>query len=196
MSKSAEGRDPDQILVTMGEPAGIGPEIALQAYEYFKGRVGRRTLRLVGDPKIFGTPRSIPSGSVLATKHRAHRSAGKPDPANSAAVCEAISLATSLAMKGECAAIVTGPINKAVLAKADFPFPGHTEFLAHLTGARRAVMMLAGADLRVVPLTVHMPLGEVTAAITQDAIIETSQIILSSLKGDFALASPRLAIAG
>ena len=92
---------------------------------------------------------------------------GKPDPANAAAVTEAIEIAVKACLDGEAAALVTAPIHKAVLNAAGFAFPGHTEFLAHLTGARRAVMMLASDKLRVVPLTIHMPLAEVPEAIDQ-----------------------------
>ncbi|MGH6877194.1 MAG: 4-hydroxythreonine-4-phosphate dehydrogenase PdxA, partial [Rhizomicrobium sp.] len=82
------------------------------------------------------------------------------------------------------------------LLEAGFPFAGHTEYLAELTGAPRAVMMLAGGGLRVVPLTIHIPLAEVPAAITQSAIVETAEIVLASLSRDFAIRTPRLAIAG
>jgi 4-hydroxythreonine-4-phosphate dehydrogenase len=92
--------------------------------------------------------------------------------------------------------MVTAPIHKAVLIEAGFPHPGHTEFLGHLTGAPRAVMMLASEKLRVVPLTIHMPLIKVPAAITVDAICETAEIILKALVRDFGVTSPRLAIAG
>ena len=91
---------------------------------------------------------------------------------------------------------VTAPINKAVLNEAGFPHPGHTEFLAALTGARRAVMMLASEKLRVVPLTIHLPLAEVPAAISKQAVFETAEIILTALRRDFGILNPRLAVAG
>ena len=77
-----------------------------------------------------------------------------------------------------------------------FGFPGHTEFLAHLTGARRAVMMLASEKLRVVPLTIHMPVAEVPAAISKQAVFDTGEIILTALRRDFGILNPRLAVAG
>jgi 4-hydroxythreonine-4-phosphate dehydrogenase len=77
-----------------------------------------------------------------------------------------------------------------------FGFPGHTEFLAHLTGAPRAVMMLAGGGLRVVPLSIHIPYKDVPARITREAIVETARITLTALRNDFCIANPRLAIAG
>jgi 4-hydroxythreonine-4-phosphate dehydrogenase len=124
------------------------------------------------------------------------RAPGRPDPANAASVTGAIESAVRACMAGEAAAVVTAPINKAVLMQAGFGFPGHTEFLAHLTGTKRAVMMLASEKLRVVPLTVHMPIAEVPRAITTASIVETAQITLAALKTDFGIAKPRLAIAG
>jgi 4-hydroxythreonine-4-phosphate dehydrogenase len=92
--------------------------------------------------------------------------------------------------------MVTAPIHKAVLASAGFPFPGHTEFLAHLTGTRRFAMMLASEALRVVPLTIHMPLAEVPAAITRQAVFDAGEITLTALRRDFGILNPRLAVAG
>jgi 4-hydroxythreonine-4-phosphate dehydrogenase len=191
MSKPVEtGRDAP-ILLTMGEPAGIGPEIAALAWHKLGGRIGVRPLRLVGDKELFpGIP------GVIATKARASRHPGQPDPRNSAATIEAIETAVSEALAGRAAAIVTAPINKAVLIQSGFGFPGHTEFLAHLTNTPRAVMMLASKELRVVPLTIHMPLARVPRAVTRVAIVETGAVVLEALKRDFACPRPRLAVAG
>lgn len=175
----------------MGEPAGIGPEVALAAFAHFGGRIGARPLKLVGDPAVFG--RDI---DVIVTNARAGISPGKPDPANAAAVTEAIEIAVGACRKGEAAAIVTAPIHKAVMNAAGFTFPGHTEFLAHLTGARRAVMMLASDQLRVVPLTIHVPLARVSGEITKQAVFDTGEIILTALRRDFGILNPRLAVAG
>ena len=98
---------------------------------------------------------------------------------------EAIDFAVDLALKGEAGAVVTAPINKAVLMQAGFGFPGHTDFLAKLTGAPRAVMMLASEQLRVVPLTIHIPLADVPRAVDQQSIVETAEIALAALKRDF-----------
>jgi len=121
---------------------------------------------------------------------------GKPDVRNAAAVTEAIEIAVSLCLNGEAAALVTAPIHKAVLNAAGFAFPGHTEYLAHLTGAPRAVMMLASEKLRVVPLTIHMPIAQVPKAISKQAVFDTGEIILTALKRDFGILNPRLAVAG
>ncbi len=191
MSKPVEAAGDAPILLTMGEPAGIGPEIAVAAYKALQGRNGARALRIVGDTKLFpGIP------DVIATKAGVHRVPGKPDPKNAAAVIEAVETAVRLCMTGEAAAVVTAPINKAVLMQSGFGFPGHTEFLAHLTGAPRAVMMLASETLRVVPLTIHIPILDVPRAVTTEAIVAQGAIILEALKRDFAIPRPRLAVAG
>jgi 4-hydroxythreonine-4-phosphate dehydrogenase len=169
--------------------------VAVAAFAALGGKIGERRLRLIGDADVLAAC-GAPPDAVIATKSRATRSPGKPDIANAAATIEAITIAVSRAMKGEAAAIVTAPINKHVLMQTGFAFPGHTDFLQHLTSAPRAVMMLASAALRVVPLTVHIPLADVAKNITQSAIIETAEIMLAALWRDFGIAAPRLAVAG
>ena len=176
----------------MGEPAGVGPEVAMAAFDHFGGQIGQHALKLVGDPDIFSSHRE----AVIPTQARARRVPGRPDAANAPAVIEAIETAVQACMEGAAAAIVTAPIHKAVLNSAGFGFPGHTEFLAHLTGARRAVMMLASDELRVVPLTIHMPIAEVPAAIDKQSVFDTGEIILTALRRDFGILNPRLAVAG
>jgi 4-hydroxythreonine-4-phosphate dehydrogenase len=176
----------------MGEPAGIGPEVALAAYAALGGAVKGHPLELVGDPSVFGTT----DAPVIATDARARRTPGHPDPANGAAVTEAIEIAASACLRGTAAAMVTAPIHKAVLAQAGFAHPGHTEFLGELTGAHRAVMMLASERLRVVPLTIHMPIAQVAAAITKQAVFDTGEIVLTALRHEFGILNPRLAVAG
>jgi 4-hydroxythreonine-4-phosphate dehydrogenase len=184
------------ILITMGEPAGIGPEVAVAALGALGGHIGVRTLKLVGDGSVFRACGLKATDYVIETKARATRVPGKGDARNAAAVIEAIELSVAKVMAGEAAAVVTAPINKAVLAEAGFPHPGHTEFLQALTKAPRAVMMLASETLRVVPLTIHMPIAEVPKALTTAAIVETGEIMLTALTRDFGIAAPRLAIAG
>ena len=180
------------ILITMGEPAGIGPDVALAAFDHFGGRIGNHPLKLVGDARIFASQ----AQSLIPTSARAAASPGKPDSANAAAVIEAIEIAAKMCLAGEAAAMVTAPINKAVLQGAGFGFPGHTEFLAHLTGARRAVMMLASDKLRVVPLTIHMKIADVPKSIDKLAVFETAEIVLTALRREFGILNPRLAVAG
>jgi len=180
----------------MGEPAGIGPEVATAAFAALGGRIGKKPLLLVGDTNVLRSCGNIPAEAILQTKAHAARTPGKPDASNAAATIEAIALAVEMTLKGESCAVITAPINKAVLMQAGFGFPGHTDYLAKLTGAPRAVMMLASDQLRVIPLTVHIPITEVPGAIDGPSIIETAEIALAALTRDFAISSPRLAIAG
>jgi len=184
--------DTAPILITMGEPSGIGPEVALAALAHFGGKVGRHPLKLVGDATIFASHRDalIPTSAPVAAV------AGRPDETNAAAVTQAIEIAVAACLAGKAVAMVTAPIHKAVLNAAGFAFPGHTEFLAHLTGARRAVMMLASDKLRVVPLTIHIPIANVPGAISKQAVFETGEIVLTALRRDFGILNPRLAVAG
>jgi len=192
MSKTRSSKTP--ILITMGEPSGIGPEVALRAYEVLGGAIGGRPLTFVGDPALFP---GAASGAVIASRACfAEAVPGKADPANTPAVVDAIDTAVNYAMSGAAGAVVTAPIHKASLLQGGFEFAGHTEYLAKITGAERAVMMLAGPGLRVVPLTIHIALSQVPARITKPALVETGEIVLAALKRDFAIAEPRLAISG
>jgi 4-hydroxythreonine-4-phosphate dehydrogenase len=184
------------ILITMGEPCGIGPEIAADTYAAFDGAIGQRPLLLVGDPDVFQLCGEVPARAIVPTQAPAVRTPGRTSPDNAPATVEAIRTAVEKAMKGEAAAVVTAPIHKAALMETGFKFPGHTDYLAELTGVRRAVMMLASDALRVVPLTAHIPLSQVPAAITRELLLETAEILLDALQRDFDLASPRLAVAG
>jgi 4-hydroxythreonine-4-phosphate dehydrogenase len=185
------------ILITMGEPAGIGPEVAVEAFNHFGGQVGSHPLRLVGDPEVFYACGMKGGGSLIATRLLDSKNElGKPNSAHAPAVIEAIEIAVKACLAGEAAAVITAPIHKAVLNSAGFGFPGHTEFLAHLTGARRAVMMLASEKLRVVPLTIHMPISGVPAAIDKQSVFDIGEIVLTALRRDFGILNPRLAVAG
>ena len=186
----------EPVLMTMGEPAGIGPEVAVAAYRALGGAVGAHKLLLVGTPEVFAGCGDVPAGAIVPTGARARRTPARPDSRNAEATIEAITLAVTMAMKGAAAAVVTAPISKSVLLQTGFRFPGHTGYLAHLTGAPRAVMMLAGQAVRVVPLTVHVALSEVPKLVSREAILETAEITLAALRRDFGIAAPRLAVAG
>jgi 4-hydroxythreonine-4-phosphate dehydrogenase len=195
MPRTEDPPPPDApILITMGEPAGVGPEVAMAAWRALGGRIGKRALKLVGDPAVFeGVPRDIIiSSHVLGAPLKS----GHADSANTHAVIDAIDTVVAMAMQGAAGAIVTAPIHKASLMQGGFEFAGHTEYLQKLTDAPRAVMMLAGGGLRVVPLTIHIPLSDVPARISEVSIVETGEIILRALKEDFGIAKPRLAISG
>jgi 4-hydroxythreonine-4-phosphate dehydrogenase len=196
-SSAERPRSDAPIYITMGEPAGIGPEIALAAFQALDGHAGSHPLQLVGDPSVFTACGEVPGSAQIASYSLAtKRIASKPDPANTRAVIDAVDVAVALAMDGVGAAVVTGPIHKATLMQGGFTFAGHTEYLAQQTGAPRAVMMLVGGGLRVVPLTIHVPLKDVPALVTVESIVETGEIVLDALKRDFGIVKPRLAVAG
>ncbi|MFN3993921.1 MAG: 4-hydroxythreonine-4-phosphate dehydrogenase PdxA [Tabrizicola flagellatus] len=192
----------DTVLVTCGDPAGIGPEIAAKAWA-----AGERFV-WIGDPLHLptGTPwREIGEGeapgngslAVLRQDFAASAQPGRPDPANAAGVIAAIERAVRLVSAGKAGAICTAPINKKALKDgAGFAFPGHTEFLAHLAGVGRVVMMLACPGLRVVPATIHIPLSEVPSMLTEALLEETIRITHAGLVRDFGLPDPRIAVAG
>ena len=122
---------------------------------------------------------------------------GQADPRNAAGVLEVIARAVRLVATGEAAAICTAPIHKKALKDgAGFRFPGHTEYLAHLAGDCDVVMMLACPTLRVVPVTIHIPLSDVPAALTADLLERTLRITRAALVRDFGIAAPRIAVAG
>jgi 4-hydroxythreonine-4-phosphate dehydrogenase len=190
------------VLLTCGDPSGIGPEIAAKAWA-----AGERFVWI-------GDPRHLPSGTdwrevaegaasgegamaVLPLNFAVPAIPGQPDPANAAGVVAAIERAVRLVQGGKGAAVCTAPINKKALKDgAGFAFPGHTEFLAHLADVERVVMMLACPELRVVPATIHIPLSEVPSALTEALLEETIRITHAGLIRDFGIASPRIAVAG
>jgi 4-hydroxythreonine-4-phosphate dehydrogenase len=198
------------LALTMGDPAGIGGEIALAAWlqgglppffliddadrlESLVKRLGWSVpIRRITDPA-----QTVPE--ALCVLHRplpVPAIAGKPDPANAAAVIASIEEAVRLTVAGRAAAVVTNPIHKESLYQAGFKFPGHTEFLADLAGVKRVVMLLASPALNVVPVTIHQSLKEAAASLTAELIIETARIVDRGFREDFAIAKPRLALAG
>jgi 4-hydroxythreonine-4-phosphate dehydrogenase len=196
------------IVLTCGDPSGIGPEIAVKARAALGAAV---PFVWLGDPRHLpaGTPHrvvgaaagalSVEPGLLPVLEHRfaAPAPPGRPDPANAAGVVEVIARAVALVRAGEAAAICTAPIHKKALQDgAGFAFPGHTEYLAHLAGVGRVVMMLACPELRVVPTTIHIPLAEVPAALTAGLLEATIRITHAALVQDFGIAAPRLAVAG
>ena len=190
------------VLLTCGDPSGIGPEIAARAWT-----AGERFVWL-GDPRHLppGTAwREVAEGeapgdgvmAVLRHPFAAPALPGQPDPANAAHVIAVIERAVRLAQAGKASAICTAPIHKKALKDgAGFAFPGHTEFLAHLAGVDRVVMMLACPELRVVPATIHIALAEVPGALTPALLEETIRITHAGLIRDMGLAAPRIAVAG
>ena len=185
------------IYITMGEPSGIGPEVAVAAFTALNGKLDDRPLKLVGDPSVFRACGTVPDSAIVQSHSVAvPRTPGHADPRNTRAVVDAIDEAVALVKNGAGAAVVTAPIHKASLMRGGFEHAGHTQYLAEITGADRAVMMLIGDGLRVVPLTIHIPLADVPRAINKIAIVETGEIVLHALRHDFGIEEPRLAIAG
>ena len=196
------------LALTMGDPAGIGPELSLMAWRAL--HTTGPAFVLLADPAqmaSLGPARTVASPAeaaavfphavpVLPVPLAAAARPGRPDPANAPAVIASIERAVRLVQAGEASAVVTNPINKAVLYGAGFTHPGHTEFLAALTGAALPVMMLANDFLRVVPVTIHVSLRAALDGLTTAGIVATGRITAAALRMQFGIAQPRLAVAG
>jgi 4-hydroxythreonine-4-phosphate dehydrogenase len=195
------------VVMTCGDPAGIGPELAARA----AAQADLPRFAWAGDPRHLppGTPwaevagpaaaRDLPPGvlAVLPVPFAAPAVPGRPDPANAPGVVAAIDRAVALVQAGLAGAVVTAPVAKAVLkAGAGFAHPGHTEYLAHLAGGAEVAMMLAAPGLRVVPATIHVPLARVPAALTPAVLERAIRITRAALIRDFAIPAPRIAVAG
>jgi len=196
------------VALTCGEPAGIGPEIAVAA----RRRLGASVpFFWIGDPRhlpadtpwqeiarpdqaLAVDPGTLP---VLVHAFPAPAQPGRPDPAHAAGVIDIIARAVELVQSGAASAMCTAPIHKKALKDgAGFAFPGHTEFLAHLAGVERVVMMLACPGLRVVPATIHIPLADVARSLTAPLLEDTIRLTHAGLIRDFGIPAPRLAVAG
>ena len=210
---------PGPLALTLGDPAGVGPEIVVKAWN---------ALRQDGPPfLVVGDAQSLASASaagasiirsivapaealacfadalpVLDLPLRSPVVAGQPSAATAPSIIQWIETAVGLALSGKVTGVVTAPIAKAPLYDAGFKFPGHTEFLGELTaaarfdGARGPVMMLIAGDLRVALVTVHEPLARVPGLLTTEAIVHTAQVTAQALRRDFGIVRPRLAVAG
>ncbi len=209
------------LAISIGDPSGIGPDVALAAWlrrnelslspfavlaDPLQLAARVRHLRLEVEMEVISTisaassvfVRALP---VLPLKNKLTDSVGMPLPQNAAGIIEAIERAVALTLKGEASAVVTCPISKKPLYEAGFQHPGHTEFLAelaskHLGKPVTPVMMLAGPQLRAVPVTIHIPLSEVPVRLNTADIIEVSRITATELRERFGISAPRLAISG
>ncbi len=222
---SAPNKEPyAPLALTMGDPAGIGPEIALQAWKdrfvdqipkfalYADVELMRSVARSAGlDPDLAIQPVANTSAAaeafddalpVVPMPLTNPARSGNADVANGPATILAIRCAVSDVASGLASAVVTNPIAKSVLYEAGFEHPGHTEYLGVLakefwpSEPADPVMMIASSVLRVVPVTIHVPLRDVPALLTVDKIVKTVRIVAASLKRDFGIQNPRLAIAG
>jgi 4-hydroxythreonine-4-phosphate dehydrogenase len=208
------------LLLTQGDPAGIGPELSLRAWLQ-RDEQSLPPFAVVGDPahleRIAGShgwdvpitpikpsqihavfPRALP---VIPLGTKVTAQPGLPNAAHAPSVIESIETAVQLVKAGSASALITNPIAKHVLYDAGFQHPGHTEFLAALASeggshAYHPVMMLWCEQLAVVPVTVHIALSEVPSALTTDLIVLTGRIVARELKDRFGIAHPRLALAG
>jgi 4-hydroxythreonine-4-phosphate dehydrogenase len=205
------------IGITMGDPVGVGPEIAIKAFE-------DGTLQAICRPVVLGDPAWLTevgrqAGSrlrfnVVSSPEQSSFSPGSmdvlpvsdlapgqrlpwgnPNRETGRAMIGYVVTAIDLCMQGKLAALVTCPVNKAAMAAAGYDFPGHTELLAQRTGTRRVVMMLAGEKLRVVLVTIHTALSRVAGMLSIENILETITITALALKDRFGFSAPRLAVA-
>ena len=208
------------LALSVGDPSGIGPEIAVMAWQR-RHSAAVSPFYLLVDPALVeararsaGLEVSIATvmpeeagqafaGALPVVPLKAHFGdfPGRSDPANAAGIVEAIDRAVEDTLAGRAAAVVTAPIAKKSLYEAGFGFPGHTEYLAHLalhhTGVEAMpVMMLAGPTLRAVPVTIHIALADVPARLDTDLIVRTGRIVAQDLRERFGIQRPRLAIAG
>ncbi|GLK77114.1 4-hydroxythreonine-4-phosphate dehydrogenase 2 [Methylopila jiangsuensis] len=208
------------LALSMGEPAGIGLDLALKLWTE-RGRRRLPAFVALGDPAAYADRAALlgldvpiaevaPDAAaavfgerfpVTPVGGRCVGAPGRPDPRDAETVIGAIRLGVELVHGERCAALVTAPIAKAPLMQAGFPHPGHTEYLGALAtelwGApARAVMLLWAEEVAVVPVTVHVPLSAVPGLLTEDDIVETGRILARDLRRRFRIPSPRIAVAG
>jgi len=207
------------LALTSGEPAGIGPDIAIAAW-LRRNELGLPPFYLLGDrgavanrAKILGLKVELADSRpedalaafssalpVVATGQPATARPGQPDATSANAALASIRQAVGDVMAGRASAVVTNPIAKSVLYRAGFRHPGHTEFLAELAAnggrAPQPVMMLWSPALAVVPVTIHVSLHDALAQLTSELIVTTARIAVADLKARFGLSNPRLAVSG
>ncbi len=204
------------LALTMGEPAGIGGEIALAAWRAKAEGGGLPPFFLIDDANrleqlaarlgwavpiraVSGPEEAAEVTDALPVLHRplpAPAVPGTPDSVNSLAVIAAIEQAVGLVKDGRAGAVVTNPIHKESLYQAGFQFAGHTEFLAKLAGVERVVMLISSPALNVVPVTIHQSLKDALAGLTIEDIVATGRIVDEGFRRDFGIGRPRLALAG
>ncbi|MCH8499494.1 MAG: 4-hydroxythreonine-4-phosphate dehydrogenase PdxA [Marinobacter sp.] len=203
---------PLTLALTAGEPAGIGPDLCLQlaAEERSVGVVVVADRQLLADRAALlgapvnlrdwqpGQPASQQAGelSVLSVAGLASTEAAQLNPANSRYVLNTLETAARGCLDGTFDGMVTAPVHKGVINEAGIAFSGHTEFLQELCGVERVVMMLATEGLRVALVTTHLPLKDVSAAITPARITQVTRILHQDLQTYFGLAQPRILVAG
>lgn len=215
-------RSSGPLIVSMGDPAGVGPEVIARGWDALRQQrqsvlhpsplpfvvLGdAATLAKQGFPveAVYGPHdafqvfnRAIP---VIDLPAPAPVVAGQPDPANAAAVADWIERGVDMILSGEGSGLVTAPIAKAPMYASGFRFPGHTEFIAELTadmpfiGTRGPVMMLTAQNLRACLVTIHVPIDQLPELVTADRVLRVARVVHESMKRDFGIAKPRLAMA-
>ena len=201
----------DAVALTAGEPAGVGLELAFAAWRQLRLNLpfyliaDRRHISAasgLGPVEEIGHPveavQTMESALPLLHIPFPDKVApGVPSLRNAPAVIEAIRLAVDHVQRGYASAVCTNPVSKSILRRgAEFPFPGQTEFLAHLVGARRSAMMLASPLLRVVPVTTHMAIADVPGSLGRAHLKWTIETTLNALERGFGVLRPRLVVAG
>lgn len=197
------------VIISCGEPAGIGPEIAVSAWRKLDRRipvVWMGDARHLPEDSPFEIIRDISEAAdvtsralpVLQYDFAQPASPGQPDPANAQGVIDVIAACVDLVRSGSASALCTAPIHKkALIDGANFAYPGHTEYLEALAGgSSRAVMMLASDALRVVPATIHIALEDVARTLTPALLRKTIEITDAELRNRFGIKAPRIAVAG
>ena len=204
---------PVNLLITTGEPAGIGPEVSLSAALTFLAEQENATITLLGDEALFPIPQGISSDVLARLKLesvplRQPVKAGELNSENAGYVLSLLDIALDACMEKRFDAMVTAPVQKSVINDAGLPFTGHTEYLAQRCGVAHVVMMLCAPlskgflgmrqarDLRVALVTTHIPLQTVSAALSQELILNTIQIVAKDLQVRFGIANPVLHMAG
>jgi 4-hydroxythreonine-4-phosphate dehydrogenase len=199
------------LALTLGDPDGIGPEIAMKAWAAL--RDGDTRFAITADPArlqsaadLLDLPRPEPvtdfTEAARVFQDAPPVIALAPSATAPGAALASIDAAVNAALTGEAAGVVTCPISKSRLYDEGFAFPGHTEYLAYLTaetamrGARGPVMMLAGGGLRTALVSIHIALKAAIESLSVEAIVHTGRVTAEALQRDFAIAHPRLAIAG
>jgi 4-hydroxythreonine-4-phosphate dehydrogenase len=178
------------LIVTPGDPFGVGPEVAVRALQALEVDAV-----LVGD--VEALRRYAPSLAVVdAIAPGAGLRALRLAPTNEPVEVTALRVAVAACLSGDARALVTGPIHKARLAARGFAHPGHTEFLGELCGVERPVMAFTGGDVRVALVTVHLPLRRVADAVTHDRVLHTIRTAAAALRRDLGIAAPRLVVCG
>ena len=194
---STSRADPPRIIITSGEPAGIGPELCAQLCAL---DLPPCELSCAVDQDLL--IRRAPAGSRLDRLHIIHRSlaapadAGKLDVRNAPYVVDLLDTALDGVLGGRFDAMVTAPVQKSVIAESGVPFSGHTEYLADRCGAPKPVMMLVAGSLRVALATTHLPLRKVPQAINATMLLEILRIMHGDLCSAFGIARPRIAVCG